>query len=183
MDGGGRRVNNVGSGDRKNKGNQAMRVSPKITLAVLAVALSLPAAAGTADPIVKRMLDAKGTKYTIDDDGDYKVVIEYSDDHDRTQLVYIRSAIETYQSHRVREIWSAAYKSPSDKFSSVIANRLLEASHEMKLGSWVKQDRFAVFVVKLPAEASADDLRSAVSYAAGMADEMEKELTDGGDDY
>jgi hypothetical protein len=40
-----------------------------------------------------------------------------------------------------------------------------------------------VFVVKLPAEASADDLRSAVSYAAGMADEMEKELTDGGDDY
>lgn len=160
-----------------------MRVSRKLTLAVLAIALALPAAAGTPDPLVKRMLDAKGTNYTVDDDGDFKIVIEYSDDNDRTQLVYVRSAVETYQSHRVREIWSAAYKAPTDQFPQAIANRLLAASHEMKLGGWVKQDRYAVFVVKLPAEASADDLRSAVSYAAGMADDMEKELTSGGDDF
>jgi hypothetical protein len=160
-----------------------MRTSPLLTLAVLSIALCLPASAATEDPLVRRMLEAKGTKFTVDKDGDFKIVIEYSDDNDRTQLVYVRSAVETHQTQRVREIWSAAYKAPSDEFSAPIANRLLAASHEMKLGGWVKQGRYAVFVVKVPAEAGADDLRGAISYAAGMADDMEKELTKGGDEF
>jgi hypothetical protein len=46
----------------------------------------------------------------------------------------------------------------------------------------VKQGKSAVFVVKISAEASADELDAAIDAAAAAADEMEKELDDGGDD-
>ena len=155
----------------------------RIALALLAMALSAPAVAGPPDPAVKRMLDGAGQSYKINDNGDFIVEVRFSDDAGRTQLVYIRSVVETQAKHRIREVWSAGYRAPADTFSAPIANRLLESSHAMKLGSWEKHDRFAVFVVKIDADADMDDLGSAVSYAAAKADDMEKELTKGGDEF
>ena len=159
-----------------------MRLAQKVTLALAIACLSLTVTAATPDPVVKRMLDAKGTPFEIDEDGDYKILVNYKSEG-RTQLVFVRSVVETYGKQRVREVWSYGYQADKDQFSSLVANRLLEASNKVKLGSWVKQSKAAVFVVKVSAEASADELDNAIDAAAAAADEMEKELTEGRDEF
>ena len=159
-----------------------MRLSLKVTFVAALLATTFAANAGTADPIVKRMLDAKGTPFEVDADGDYKIIVSYKSEG-RTQLVYVRSAVETWGKQRIREVWSYAYQAPSNQFSALVANRLLQASNEVKLGAWVKQKDRALMIVKVNADASAEELDNAISFAAEVADEMEKELTDGGDEF
>lgn len=144
----------------------------------LAVLLSLPLAASAADPDPKiaKHLDSLGYDYEIDGDGDYKLVMSL--DGGRTQLVFVRSPVETYGQQRIREIWSPAYKSPTAAFPGVVANRLLEASNNLKLGAWVKQDQHAVLVVKIAADASAKTLDEAINAAVSSADEIERELAE-----
>ena len=158
-----------------------MRLSTVLFTAVLAATAAQSAiAATTPDPTVRRMLEAKGTPFEVDSDGDYKITVNFKDEG-RTQLVFVRSVVETYGKHRVREIWSYGMQGDKDQFSPLVANRLLEASNKVILGSWVKQGKSAVFVVKISAEASADELDGAIDAAATAADEMEKELTEGKD--
>jgi hypothetical protein len=163
-----------------------MRIAQGFMLVLVAASLSLslpaPAAAATSDPIVKRLLDAKGTPFEVDEDGDYKILVSYKSEG-RTQVVFVRSVVETYGKQRVREVWSYGYQGDKDQFSSLVANRLLDASNKVKLGSWVKQGKSAVFVVKVSAESSADELDDAIDAAAAAADEMEKELTEGKDEF
>ncbi len=152
----------------------------------LGLLLSLPVHAGqgktrAADAGIKAQLAALGYQYEIDADNDFKLVFEVGEEG-RSQIVYILSAVEDYGVHKVREIWSPAYESATDDFAAPIANRLLEASNSAKLGGWVKQGRNAVFVVKIPADASKEALDDAISAASGLADEMEAELTPGKDD-
>jgi hypothetical protein len=163
------------------KGNRAMRISSKALLVVALFAATFATSAAE-DPIVRRMLEAKGTPFEVDSDGDFKIIVSYKSEG-RTQLVYVRSAVETWGKHRIREVWSYAYQAPSNQFSALVANRLLQASNEVKLGAWVKQKNRALMIVKVNAEASAEELDSAISFAAEVADEMEKELTDGGDEF
>jgi hypothetical protein len=119
-------------------------------------------------------------KYEVDGDGDYRMTFELEDG--RSQLVFARSPVETYGSHRIREIWSPGYNAPGKQFSAAVANRLLEDSQDAKLGGWVKQEQLAMFVVKVDANASADALSEAIEAAMNTADAMELELT-GTDEY
>jgi hypothetical protein len=128
-----------------------------------------------ADRAVGRHLDALDYTYEVDDDGDYKMVFDI--EGGRTQLVFVRSSVETFGTHHVREIWSPAYRAPSPQFPALVANRLLEASNSSKLGSWVKQGDTAMFVVKVDADATAQVLSDAIDAATRSADEMELELT------
>ncbi|NUS60452.1 MAG: hypothetical protein HOQ01_05850 [Lysobacter sp.] len=157
----------------------------RVPLSPIAAAfLLVPAVtfAGTPDPVVKAHLDALEYQYELTDQGDYKVVFKYEDE--RTQLVFIGSAVETYGEHRVREIWAPAYKSEQGTaLPGEIANRLLESSSDLKLGAWTKADAYAVFVVKLPADASKDALDDALEVAGVTADDMEAELTPGKDEF
>ncbi|HET6397363.1 MAG TPA: hypothetical protein VFF91_11040 [Pseudoxanthomonas sp.] len=157
----------------------------RLLLAALLGALALPAfPAPAAEPAAKPQPDPGlapklkeiGYEYEIDDDGDYKLVLGV--EGERTQLVFVRSAVEAYGSHRVREIWSPAYAAPEDAFPAAVANRLLEASSDLKLGSWIKQGRYAVLVVKLDAEASPLALEDAIEAAALGADRMEASLAE-----
>lgn len=134
-----------------------------------------------ADPGIKTQLEQLEYDYEVDDDNDYKLVFNIGD-QGRSQIVYIRSPVETYGEHRVREIWSPAYKSPTQDFPAQIANRLLEDADTKKLGGWVKQDQYAIFVVKIPADGDADALDDALDAAMSAADTMEAELTPGQDD-
>lgn len=138
-------------------------------------------AAERPDPTIKRQLDSLGIKYTVDDDNDFKITMEV-DDGRRTQLVYVRSNVENYGSHHIREIWSPGYKGTSEQLPANVANRLLEHSNEVKLGSWVKQKSYAVFVVKVSIDASADQLKDALKAAVRSADEIEQEFTGARDD-
>ncbi len=152
----------------------------KTTLALLLMASAFSAHAATPDPAVGKALDALGYPYEVDEDGDYKMVFDV--DHDRTQLVFVRSAVEDYGSHRIREIWSPGYNAPTAQFSAEIANRLLEDAQGAKLGGWVKQQQLAMFVVKVDANAEGPVLADAIDAATHTADEMERALT-GQDEY
>ena len=159
-----------------------MRQATLLLSAILAATVSAAVLAAEPDASVKTKLEAKGTPFVVDDDGDYRINVNFKDEG-RTQRVFVRSSISTFRRTRVREIWSYGYEGDKSQLSPLIANRLLEASHQQILGSWVKQGRSAMFVVKIRADASADELDEAIDYAAGVADEMEKELNDGGDEF
>lgn len=145
---------------------------------VAAVCLALSAStalAATADPVIKAQLESKGTPFTIDEDGDFQITVRINDE--RTQLVWVRSAVEETGHMRVREIWSPGYQSATPAFPSAVANDLLERSNLLKLGSWVKQEQVAMLVTKIPADASASVLDEAIDLTASAADEVELELT------
>ena len=141
---------------------------------VLAIGGAL-AADQSADRAIGRQLDQLKYTYEVDADGDYKLVFDTEDG--RTQLIFVRSNVETFGAHHVREIWSPAYRARGAQFPAPVANRLLEASNESKLGSWVKQGDTAMFVVKLDADASVQSLSDALDAALRTADAMERELT------
>jgi hypothetical protein len=144
-------------------------------LALALVAMPLAAFAAESDAIVEAQLKAKGTPYEIDSDGDFQITVRI--DENRTQLVWVRSVVEETDHLRVREIWSPGYRSESANFPAAIANDLLERSNLLKLGSWVKQDRTAMLVVKIDAAASAEELDEAIDLAAIAADAVELDLT------
>lgn len=134
-------------------------------------------AADKPDALVKRHLEAKGTPYEIDDDNDFAITVDLGDG--RTQLVYVISDTNEVNGNEVREIWSMGYQAPDEKTIPVdVANRLLAHSHEVILGSWVKQDKgYATFVVKIPADASSSQLDGAIDATASSADKLEEEFT------
>ena len=132
-------------------------------------------AATSADKSVARHLDKLGYTYEVDEDGDYRMVFDV--EGDRTQMVYVRSAVEDFGSHHIREIWSPAYNAKTKQFPVAVANRLLEDSQDAKMGGWVKQDTTAMFVVKIDADATPDQLSDAIDAAIRTADAMELELT------
>lgn len=142
---------------------------------LLALFTCAPATAQEADKAVARHLEKLGYTYEIDDDGDYRMVFDV--EGDRTQLVYVRSTVEEFGSQQVREVWSPGYHSSTDAFPAAVANRLLEDSQDAKMGGWVKQQKVAMFVVKLDAAASAEALSDAIDAASRTADAIELELT------
>lgn len=158
-----------------------MRTTSLSTASML-LALMGAAHAGTPDPTVEKQLKSMDVHYDVDDDGDYKVIFETGKDGARSQVVFVRSPVESYGSLRVRELWSPGYRASGEAFPASVANRLLESSQDQKLGGWVKQGEYAVFVVKIDAGASAQQLRDAMEAASEVADEIEAELTPGKDD-
>lgn len=163
-------------------------------LSALTLSLSLlPALATAAEPAptaqpavqadarIREQLDQLGYKYQVDEDGDY--VLTFGLDGDRSQMAYVLSRTERYGKLQVREVWSPAYRTSAKQFPADVANRLLEDSQLSKMGGWVKQDSVAVFVVKLDAAASREDLDDAIDYVVRAADEMEAELSPGQDEF
>lgn len=142
---------------------------------LIALACAGPASAADADAAVGRLLDKLGYNYEVDEDGDYRLVFDV--EGDRTQMVYVRSAVEDFGSHNIREIWSPGYTSKTKQFPVAVANRLLEDSQDAKMGGWVKQEATAMFVVKIDADATTDQLSDAIDAAIRTADAMELELT------
>lgn len=147
----------------------------RTALLALLLAVAGTSTAAEADKAVGRQLEKLGFNFEVDEDGDYRMVFDL--DNDRTQLVYVRSAVEEFGSHAVREVWSPGYTSATDSLPVAVANRLLEDAQDAKLGGWVKQQRTAMFVVKVDAKASADQLNDAIDAATRTADAMELELT------
>jgi hypothetical protein len=164
---------------------------PSLPLTLLALSL-LPSAAlaaaapGTqrsnvADSRIAQQLDALGYHYDLDEGGDYRLTFRL--EGERSQLVYVISGVEEFGAHRIREIWAPAYRAPGALIPADVANRLLEDSQTSKLGSWVKQGDMAVFVVKIPADASQQQLDDALDAAMRSADQMEAALTPDKDEF
>lgn len=147
--------------------------------AVLAVH---PAAAqvGTkkgADVRAKALLDDAGLKYTVDDDGDFRLLYEFDDG--RSHLVFVNSRTSTFRGMEIREVWAVACQ--TEKLPENVLRRLLEQNGELKLGAWslvaTEGKEAAVFVVQLAADTDTRSMVTALQAVSTMADDMEEELT------
>jgi hypothetical protein len=149
---------------------------------LLALALASPASAQSkGDPSVKKRLDARGLKYEVDDDGDFKMTYNYSKDK-RTQLVFVSGDTESVGGFQIREIFSPAARVEKDGIDGKKALELIAESRQNKLGSWELEGDVLYFVVKLPDSMDAAQLESAMDIAAQTADDMELEISGDRDD-
>lgn len=164
----------------RKSGNLLMRkLESPARLAAFGLAAGLvlaPAASGATDDSVRSRLDLIGYKYEVDKDGDYKLVINYAAEK-RSQLVWVSGGTETYDTFRVREIYSPAGRLAADGINGTKALDLLLRSGKTKLGDWEIRGDGLYYAIKLPEPITADQLHSAIKLVAETADNMEIELS------
>ncbi|WP_051986535.1 hypothetical protein [Pseudidiomarina atlantica] len=131
----------------------------------------------TYDVRVKEALDAVGLNYEIDEDNDFKLVIEFDDD--RSHVVYVSSETYRLEDLEIREVWSVGHlqKMPFDR---QLGEDFLLRSAQVRLGGWELQqwgdDYVAIFRAQMSAQSTGDALYTAISAVAATADEVEEEL-------
>ena len=150
-------------------------------IASLLLGSFLAPAAHAEDAAVKTRLDARGVKYEVDDDGDFKITYNYSKEK-RSQLVFVSGSTESVGGFKIREIFSPAARLDKDGVNGAKALELLAESRKNKLGGWEVAGDILYFVVKLPDSIDAAQLESAMDIAAETADDMEIELSGDRDD-
>jgi hypothetical protein len=133
------------------------------------------------DASVKTRLDARGVKYEVDGDGDFKVTYNYSKEK-RTQLVFVSGRTETVAGFKIREVFSPAARVEKDGINGAKALELLAESRKNKLGGWEIGGDVLYFVIKLPDSIDGAALESAMDVAAETADDMEIEFSGDRDD-
>lgn len=149
----------------------------RIALMFAAAALAaLPAIPVLADSSVASRLDARGMRYEIDGDGDYKVVYNYAEEG-RTQLAFVSGRTEDIAGFRIREVFAPAARLDQDGVDGARALALLEDSRQQKLGAWEVAGDVLYFVIKLPDSVDAAALETALDIVAQVADDKEIEFS------
>ena len=163
----------------------------KITIiaSILLTAIMLPTAMGQAkgklDPRVEKALKKVGYKYAVTSLNNYRLTFDLPDK--RSHLVFVSSQTVPYETMEVRKVWAVAYKTKSTNLSVDLANRLLRLNVKSRLGAWEystrKDGNRLKYVIRVDANCSAEDLKSAITAALHTADRMEKSLTKGKDEF
>ncbi|MGV8931539.1 MAG: hypothetical protein ACOH1R_05440 [Luteimonas sp.] len=155
-----------------------------IAIAVLLPTARAETAAGAvrSDASVKARLDARGLKYVIDEDGDYRVTYSWKAEG-RTQLVYVSGTAEEISGMKVREVFAPAANIGDKGLSAQDANALLRESRRNKLGSWEANSAHLMYVIKLPDSIDAATLEIAMDIAAELADNKEIEISGDVDEF
>ncbi|WP_309717745.1 hypothetical protein [Armatimonas sp.] len=132
----------------------------------------------------------KATKYgyKLDKEGDYTIEIQW-DDEKRSQMIFIRGAVEKIVEPKAtevatREVWSVCWKG-KERPSAEALEKLLTKHYKFgafqlekaESGTWS-----AYYRVDIPDNASSSYIRQAIRITAEAADNMEKELL-GTDDF
>ena len=143
-------------------------------LAACLLCLAAPLAVA-GDASVETRLDARGIKYEIDGDGDYRVVVSYEDEK-RTQLVFVSGTTESIKGLMVREVFSPAGKVDGDDIAGK-ALALLAENRTQKVGAWEIAGNTLYYVIKLPDSVDAVQLEAAIDIASNIADDKEIELS------
>jgi hypothetical protein len=134
------------------------------------------------DKRVTDALDSEDMNYTVQDNGEVSVTIQWNEDG-RSQGVRVQSKTFSWKQNEFRDVYSIAFKTDGSKLiEQALANRLLDESNASTLGFWGKQDDTVYSIVRVPAKATPSQLHEAISFAAEKADEMEKEIL-GTDEY
>jgi hypothetical protein len=133
-------------------------------------------APGKLDVRVRKALEAEQLEFEVDPKGDAKIILRFTDDGDRTQLVIVQSATFSYRQTEFREVFSAGLKADDEKgLDLALARRLMEESSRSKLAFWGIEDGVVWAIARIPADASPGSLREAVDFVAVRADDLEKE--------
>ncbi len=155
-----------------------------LTTLTLGLSSLSPAFAGTPDPRIKPILDAAEIKYELTKDGNYKVTLPVSDG--RTQLVIINSTVSKLTNMEIREVFSVGYKG-TGSLPPEVALKMLKDSSKRDLGAWEllssDTNSLAVFNAKVPSDIAGKALIETILRVAVIADKMEKDVTNGKDDF
>lgn len=163
-----------------------MSITRKTLTAAVAVAIAFATSAAVQaqekrippDPRISRALDAEKLRFEIEESGEYSVVIEWSNDGGRTQLVRIPSDTFRWQGAEYRDVYSVAFVTDKGRpVDGALANRMLVENNDSLLGFWAKQDDVVMNIARIPADASPSVLRAAVFFVGETADDLEKEVT------
>lgn len=135
------------------------------------------------DARVAKALDAEKLRWEVEESGEYSVVIEWSNDAGRTQLVRIPSDTFRWQGAEYRDVYSVAFETVGGRpVDAALANRMLVENNDSLLGFWAKQGDVVMNIARIRADATPSELRAAVFFVGETADDLEKEVT-GKDDY
>ena len=149
----------------------------RIALLFAAAALAaLPVLPALADGSVASRLDARGMRYEIDGDGDYKVIYNYAEEG-RSQLAFVSGGTEDIAGFRIREVFAPAARVDQDGIHGARALALLQDSRQQKLGAWEIAGDVLYFVIKLPDSVDAAGLEAALDIVAQVADDKEIEFS------
>jgi len=129
------------------------------------------------DARVAEELNTAGIQYRVDEDKDFRIVLELAGG--RSQQVWVKSVTNFSGQAEMREVWSYAYQHNDTTMPGNMLNRLMYDNNRRIMGNWVKQGQFMLYVVKLPADASSTMLAEAIQEAAEVADFWERELSTG----
>lgn len=130
------------------------------------------------DGRVRRALNSAGVNYTVDGDGDFKV--NWTLTGGRTHNTFINSKVSNYSGMELREIWAVGFVANSIDSGNLQA--LLELNATYKLGAWEVQKKsngqyWAVFSVKVAADATGEVLKMMSNLVAQAADGIEAKAT------
>ncbi len=130
------------------------------------------------DKRINQQLQAADLKYTIDDDGDYRLLFSTKDE--RSQQVFMKASTERYDDFEIREIFSPVLQ-PDKPMSTALMSKLLAHNNTVKIGAWRTMgppDALTlVFAVQLDAAANQSTLLSVLEAVVNTADDMELELS------
>lgn len=136
------------------------------------------------DPRVQKILDEAKLKYEVTSDGDFKLIFKVDDD--RSQVVFINSATESYGDFEIREIWSISMVAGAEGFEPGLLRKMLTDNQRKKLGAWnlitTNEKEYAAFTAKISADLAAKEMLDVVQAVLETADEREK-LELGSDDF
>ncbi len=144
------------------------------------LALAAPCASA-ADPALEALLKAANLPYEVDEDGDYKIVYDWSKEK-RSQLVYVAGTAEELSGVKLYKIFSPAKVMDEAGIDPALAKRLLGENSQYKFGAWEVAGKTLYFRGNVQAGMPAAQFETLVSVIAGTADDMELELTPGKDD-
>ena len=144
------------------------------------LALAAPGASA-ADPALETLLKAANIPFEIDEDGDYKIVYDWSKEK-RSQLVYVSGTVEELAGVKLYKIFSPAKVLDDAGIDPALAKRLLGENAQYKFGAWEVAGKNLYFGGKFTAGTPAAQFETLVSVVAGTADDLELELTPGKDD-
>lgn len=147
-----------------------------------AVALVAPLPTQAEDNSVKRRLDAVGQKYEVDKDGDFKMTFTFTEDK-RSQIVFVSGApYEVAGGVQVRNVFAPVAKVAEDNIAGR-AMDLLKDNNGYKIGAYEIEGSLVLLSIKLPDNATPQQLQKAVQMAASVADEKEKAISGARDTY
>ena len=166
--------------------SHSARISWLIAVAgIAAVSQYAEAAAGEPDPLIKGQLEILKVPYEVDEDGDFNITLEL--ENGRTQLCFISSVVNRFESLHYREIYAYAHMDKGP-LNARTAERALSDSASRLVGGWCLAERSSresvlYYAAKVPAQMKPESLFEVVSIVAAVADEMEAELSGKKDEF
>lgn len=127
--------------------------------------------------LIEGLLKKAEIKYTVDDDGDYKLVFKMND-CTRTQGMWIETDIREVDGYRVLRLVSGAYRGTLTK---PMAMELLADVY--KIGFWEISQKddggcTVLFNAQVPASISPEDLKTCCEAVIEAADRLERKWSD-----